>query len=254
MREQTGVEGGRPTRGRAQTSSRERKRANRLADLNPPDPSVVTALTADPRRAGRVVVSLNGSVAGSLPVDMLGGHSLANGLELGGLALRSLVESMQRTVVLDKALDLLAVRSRSRRDLAIRLRRTEASADQVEWVLDRLAAQGLIDDAVYARQVARSRMQSGGVSRRRVESELRRKGVSPDVVVKAIVDVADEVELDEYPSALAAARRRLRSVAGLDPVVRRRRLYGFLARRGYESGVVHRVLKEVLSHPAEDDE
>lgn len=234
------------------TADRSRRRP-RLDHADLPDPSVVSSIDVDPRRSSRVVVSLNGTVAGSLPVDLVSHHALASGLEIAGDTLRALVESMHRTAILDKALDLLAVRSRSRRDLGLRLRRIEATPEQIEWVLDRLSAQGLIDDAQYARQVARHRMVSGGVSRRRIETELRRRGVAADVAVEAIDDMADEVELDEYPAALEAARRRLRSQGGLDPATRRRRLYGFLARRGYESAIVQRVLKEVLGRPTEDD-
>lgn len=253
MRQQADGEGAHGRRGRTGPRARDKRRGSPVEHLSLPDPSVITSLDADPRRSSRVVISLNGTVAGSVPVDLLAEHGLARGLEVEGRALEGLIESMRRTVILDKALDLLAVRSRSRRDLGLRLRRIEATAEQVEWVLDRLAAQGLIDDAQYARQVARHRMVSGGVSRRRIETELRRRGVAADVAVEAIDDMADEVELDEYPAALEAARRRLRSQGGLDPATRRRRLYGFLARRGYESAVVQRVLKEVLARPGDDD-
>ena len=52
--------------------------------------------------------------------------------------------------------------------------------------------------------------------------------------------------LDEEGAALQAARKRLKALASLDAATRRQRLYAFLARRGYESDVVRRVLAEVL--------
>jgi regulatory protein len=156
------------------------------------------------------------------------------------------VSAVSRTLVLDKALDLLAVRARSSRDLRIRLRRAGAADADISWTIDRLGAQGFVDDAAYARQVARAKVLAGGVSRRKVEKVLRQRGVAGDVAADAIEAALCEVDLDEHGAALAAAQKRLRSLASLDPQVRRQRLYAFLARRGYESDVVRRVLTEVL--------
>jgi regulatory protein len=42
-----------------------------------------------------------------------------------------------------------------------------------------------------------------------------------------------------------AARRKLRSLAKLDPATRRRRLYAFLARRGYDGEDIRRTMAAV---------
>ena len=60
------------------------------------------------------------------------------------------------------------------------------------------------------------------------------------------------LDLIRKPAAAAAgpvravAAKRARSLAGLEPHVARRRLAGVLARRGFPSDVVTRVLGEVL--------
>jgi regulatory protein len=71
-------------------------------------------------------------------------------------------------------------------------------------------------------------------SRRRVQQDLGRKGVARAVVDEAITTVFDEEAIDQRAIVLDAARKKLRSLADLDPVVKRRRLYAFLARRGYD--------------------
>jgi regulatory protein len=60
-------------------------------------------------------------------------------------------------------------------------------------------------------------------------------------------------ELDEAGAALELARSKLRSYAGLEPAVVRRRLGGYLARRGYGFDVVRPVLDRVLGEGEEDD-
>ena len=47
-------------------------------------------------------------------------------------------------------------------------------------------------------------------------------------------------------TALALARKRLRLLSGLDPQVVRRRLYSFLARRGYGFDTIDTVVRRLL--------
>ena len=189
---------------------------------------------------------MNGVVVGNVTLDFVADQTLREGKQLSRVEAEEVVSAVSRTVVLDKALDLLAVRARSSRDLGIRLRRAGAPDAAITWAVHRLVAQGFVDDASYARQVARAKVVSGGVSRRKVVTELRKRGVSSEVADEAIDATLSEVELDEHGAALAAAQKRLRALSSLDAAKRRQRLYAFLARRGYESDVIRKVLAEVL--------
>jgi regulatory protein len=210
------------------------------------DPAVITGMSAHPRRPGRIVIELDGSTMGALPVDLIREHALATGLEVGGDALANLLQALRRTAVLDKALDLLAVRSRASGELATRLKQRGAVAADVGWVIERLTAQGYLDDAAWARQLAESRAVARGASRRAIRNELQRKGISPEVARTAIEDVDEQVGLDEQGTATAIAHRRLRSLQSVDVPTRRRRLYAFLARRGYEPDVINTAIRNVM--------
>lgn len=215
-----------------------------LSELD--DPVVVTALTQVPGRNDRFRVALNGLTVGDLTLDFVAEQRLREGRTVTRAQATGLLAAIGRTLVLDKALDLLAVRPRSSRDLRIRLRRAGAGDVEISWAIDRLIAQSLLDDAAYARGVARARVLAGGVSKRKVVSILRQKGIASDVASEAIDATLAEVEFDEYGAARAIAEKRLPAMRSLDATVQRQRLYAFLARRGYESGVVRRVLAEVL--------
>ena len=102
-----------------------------------------------------------------------------------------------------------------------------------------------MDDARYARALAFSKAVNAGASRRRISQELARRGVARDVADDAIETVWAEEEVDQRAAALSLARKRAASLAGLDPVVRRRRLYGFLARRGYDPDEIRAAVETV---------
>ncbi|MGW4067696.1 recombination regulator RecX [Nocardia grenadensis] len=141
----------------------------------------------------------------------------------------------------EAALRLLAVRARSRAELAQRLSAKGYPLEVIERVLDRLAEVGLIDDADFARQWVRQRHGFSGKGRRALEQELRRKGVSQEDSAAALDTVTAD---DEYERATELVRRKLRSLpAGLDREKAIRRLVGMLARRGYGHSVSYAVVK-----------
>ncbi len=57
-----------------------------------------------------------------------------------------------------------------------------------------------------------------------------------------------EEGVDEEASIERVARKKLRSLSSVDPPTRKRRLFSFLARRGYDSDAISRVLRIVLEH------
>ena len=210
------------------------------------EPLTVTDLAPVGGRSDRLRVSVNGVECGDVTLDFVADERLRSGLTLTRAQAGDVLGAVQRTIVLEKALDLLAVHARSSRDLRLRLRKAGAADADISWVIDRLVRQSFLDDSAYARQVARAKVLGGGVSRRRVVTELRRRGVAADVADEAIDATLSEVDLDEEGAALNAAEKRMRALRSLEPAQQRQRLYAFLARRGFDSDVVRKVIASVL--------
>ena len=122
------------------------------------------------------------------------------------------------------ALDLLTARQRSIKELRDAMAKRNVPADVADEVLERFGEVGLVDDSAFAASLVASRSRYSQRGRARIRQE-------PG---------------DELESARAVAAKRARSLAGLEPQVARRRLAGVLARRGFPSDVVTRVLGEVL--------
>ena len=116
---------------------------------------------------------------------------------------------------------------------------TEAS----EQVLDRLETVGLINDERLARDWVESRQARRHLSRSALRSELQAKGIDRDDIDAALEQVSRD---DELRAARALAGKKLDAMAGLGHDVKRRRVAGALARRGFSSDVVSRVLADVL--------
>ena len=88
-------------------------------------------------------------------------------------------------------------------------------------------------------------MLTTGASRRRLTQDLYRKGIKGELATTAIANVIEQDEIDPAAQLERVARKKVAQLGDLDPVVLRRRLFGFLARRGYDlddiKGVVSRL-------------
>ena len=139
-------------------------------------------------------------------------------------------------------LNALAVRAKSRGELAAQLKRRGIPLDVATEVLDRLERSKLINDLDFARAWSKSRLSSKKISKRVLAQELRRKEVADDLIAIALDEISSE---DEYEAALQLGERKARSLQNYADDVRERRITSALARKGYNYGIISRVLKEV---------
>lgn len=145
----------------------------------------------------------------------------------------------------NRALDLLSARPYTVRELRRKLIQKEVAIADADQVIERLVAAGLLDDARYAASYARSRLLGPGASARRIRQELARKGVNAELAQDAIARVVADEQVDTNAVLERVARKKLSSMGDLDPVVSRRRLFAFLARRGYELEHIREVVAAI---------
>ena len=152
---------------------------------------------------------------------------------------------MNRLSAYNYALNLLAARPYSTQTLRRKLIQKQYSAADADEAIRRLVDNGLLNDAKYAEQYARSRILTTGASRRRLQQELYRKGIKGELATTAISNVIEQEEIDPALVIERVARKKLAQLGDLEPLVLRRRLFGFLARRGYDLEEIKRVVGQL---------
>ncbi len=137
-----------------------------------------------------------------------------------------------------KAIELLARREHSRRELVRKLTERGFSSEQAGDAVAGLAREGWQDDQRYAEALARSRAQ-GGYGPVRIRAELRTHGLDEALIAAAL----DACEMDWGRSACELLRRRF---GGRRPDTRQAlaRQGAFLQRRGFELDDVRRALAD----------
>jgi regulatory protein len=120
------------------------------------------------------------------------------------------------------------------------LRRRGGADTIVEATIEKLRGYNFINDETFARNWALSRAQSQGYGPRRIEQELKTKGVT-DAVIRAVVKEIFDQE-DEEKRARKVLKKQFGSENFQEPRVLRRAL-AFLQRRGYSSKVIFTLLR-----------
>lgn len=148
----------------------------------------------------------------------------------------------------DVCLRLLTVRARTRSELEAQLTKRGYPDDVSARVLDRLVEVGLLDDVAFAEEWVRSRRANSGKGKRALATELRTKGVDPDVIAETLESV-DAGEWRVQAEELVAAKLRRDKLD--DEMKVTRRLVGMLARRGYSQGMAVDVVRTQLAQERE---
>ncbi len=206
----------------------------------------INGIVPSTRKDGRFVVHLDGDHSVTVSLEIIDRLRLVAGAALSAGTWTELERDVAVLATYDRALSLLAFRARSAAELRRRLVQKGEAGALVDAAVERLLANGVLDDAEYARQLARSKLLGQGVSRRRLQLELGKRGVDRSVADEAIAYVLADEAVDEGDVVRRAAARKLRSLAKVDPATRRRRLYAYLARRGYESDAINDAMRQVL--------
>jgi regulatory protein len=201
----------------------------------------ITAIEPQQRNPGRMNIHLDGEFSFGLSIYAVGW--LKVGQELSDEQITILQAKDANEITYQKALHFLSYRPRSLAEVRQNLLKRGTPDALVEETLTRLQQTGLVNDPQFARTWVENRNTFQPRSKSVLRMELRRKGLSDEI----IQPVLDE-QVDEETLAFEAARKFARRLAGLEWLEFRKKLSGFLSRRGFsyttQSPVVSEVWKE----------
>lgn len=188
-------------------------------------------------RRGRTRVFVDGDFWAVLDAAVVFEQGLSEGSELSEEELSEARVAGERPLAMTRALNVLGYRARAEGELRERLLRAGYAEETVGAVLERLRELGYLDDGEFARNAAREKARKYGP--RRILGDLKRSGVADELAREAVEEEFSGDE--ELEAASAAAERRYNTGERSDALARR--VYGFLARRGYSAGVCAEIAK-----------
>ena len=131
----------------------------------------------------------------------------------------------------------------TKNEMEQRLAREGFSTKAIETSIEELIHSGHIRDRKYAENWIVRRQKSNPRGKTLLKKELVNKGIDRETAEQVVANVETE---DEMKVALQIAQKRMKQYKQLPIHVAKRRLHGFLARRGFGSEIVRHVLEQTF--------
>lgn len=132
----------------------------------------------------------------------------------------------------------LSARERTVFEIRSMLERKRVEPDAIDYAVEELKASGLLDDARYAQRFAEDKRLLERWGSERIELELRRRGVPPDLLEGA---APGRERGEELGAALALLAERMPAPLAGDR--ERDRAWRFLVRKGYEPELAYEAVR-----------
>ncbi len=142
----------------------------------------------------------------------------------------------------DSAYRLLKVRQRSEKELYERLQQKNIPEEIIQQTINHLKTIPLLDDLEFARWWVSTRLLKP-FGFKRIQTELRQKGVSEEIIRDALSQALQTI--NEQDLIEKVIKKRWPRYQGIDAMTRKRRLFDYLARRGFSIEAIQRAMKNL---------
>jgi regulatory protein len=212
----------------------------------------ITAIEPQARRPTRRNIEVDGRFALALDETLVLEYALIVGQEVTQADLETWRAAEEFQHLLENALNFLTFRPRSREEVRRHVQGQRVPPEMVQRVLEKLDQMGVLNDQQFASFWVENREEFNPRSARALGAELRQRGVDRETIAASVAPERDEER------ALAAGRKKLRSLSTADYQTFRNRLGPFLLRRGFSYTITNAAVRQLweelhAERPPEDD-
>ncbi len=147
-----------------------------------------------------------------------------------------------QTIAFDKAAYLCSKTEKCTSEIQEKLRLWGLSAEDSEPIIKKLIAEKYIDDERFARAYVKDKFRFNHWGKQKIAHLLRAKNISSEILELAFEEIEEEGYSDELKKLLTD---KLKSTKGKDKYDLRSKLMRFALGRGFESGKIYELFKEL---------
>ncbi len=207
--------------------------------------SRVTALTPTKRDPSRISIKVDGKYVGTVSDSQVIELGIAVGTDWHDELADRVVGAAAFSKALNQAMNSLGRRMLSTEQVRRKLRDKGHEPNVIARVIERLTEVGLLDDEAFGRALVNDQMKRKPAGPALLKSKLYEKGVERSLIDRLVAEACEQADLVDDAVRLAVSK--LRSMARLDDATRKRRLWGALARRGFDADTIRQAVEQVMS-------
>jgi regulatory protein len=202
----------------------------------------ITAIAASPRHPQRASIKVDGKWVATLTHALIDELNLTVGQAWDDRLEQRVAEAAAYDKALRGAMRRLDRRAMSTRQLADKLKTLGYSQPVIDRVIGRITELGVLDDEAYGQALIREVQRGKPAGPRLLRVKLVQKGLDRRLIDELVASATDD---DGVSKARQFAQTKLGTLMRYDVATRKRRLWGLLARRGFEREVIDDVLSNL---------
>ncbi|NOX19161.1 MAG: regulatory protein RecX [Chlorobi bacterium] len=175
-------------------------------------------------------------------VDFLTEFNLEAGEEIEFSIVKTLKEISKKHEAKLKALNLLARRAHSKRELTIKLLQRKIEKEIIEQIIPELERAGFLNDADFARLYAEEKISRKRLGPLKIKSELIKKGISKEIIDETISAIDRDTI---YRNCKYLLEKKMNFIRETDERKLRNKLYSYLNSKGYEAEIIYELLGDL---------
>ena len=179
-------------------------------------------------------------------------HSLKIGLELSDDQYAKIHGEAEIAWLKRRAMQVLARRMISERDLRRKLSEEGRSKWAREEVISLLKRYEYIDDGKCAASFVRTQLSHGPKSRLFLRQKLREKGIADEIAIQAIE--IEYANIDEAGAIKEIAAKKYKTVKHLPPQKAKSRVINFLRGRGFSWDLIKKAIVDIIPNSTDSTE
>lgn len=203
---------------------------------------IISSLKPQKKRKNWINIFIDNEFAFSLPLETLVREKLTVDLQVSKEKIEILIKEGDFLSVYDKTLRYLSFRPRSTKEIKRYLNQQETGEKTQSLILKKLIDQKLIDDEAFARWWIDQRRKFKNQGEKLTMIELINKGIERDLIEKIFMEypVNEDALIEELVG------KKLPKLSRLPLPEQKKKLYGFLLRRGYDWGEIRTIVAKML--------
>jgi regulatory protein len=203
----------------------------------------ITKIEAQKRRPHRYSVFIDDKFAFGLDDEVVAKFELKKGQDVNEPTLKKILLRESENKAKETALRFLSFRRRTEKEIKDKLKQKGFDENILKRTVEKLKEYDLINDLEFATAWVKERLEYKPRGKKLLRQELWKKGIKKEIIDQAL----NESCQNEDKSVLDLLEKIKSRYKNLEPQVARRRMYGFLLRRGFSYETVKTVMKQSLS-------
>ena len=209
--------------------------------------SEITSIKPTAKDPTRASIKVDGRFVGALPHARVVELGFAVGRQWSADDQQKLDAALAYDKAWRDAMRPLNRRALSGKQLRDKLTEKGHAPKTIDAVQARLEELGVMDDLSYGRSLIRQTMSRKAAGPRLLRQKLMQKGVERSLIDKLLAEACGDQPDNQVDAAAELVEKKLRTVSmqRLEPAEQKRKLWGMLARRGFEVDTIRRALESI---------